>query len=612
MSRDAATQTGAPASTRRKLAHGDDKMDVLHLPHVVDDELRRLPPADRGQLEDRAAPLRRRRDAQLRDLQPAGRARRHVQLGRHGPVKGGKIAPVRSSLGAGAVVDQHQPRAHLHPAAADRRVAASARRRSRRTTRTPSARPRPRPAPTATCRSRTTTTRSWRSCCCRAPTSSISSASTPGSARSGASTAVQVTEWDEPQAVIGSYLQRYAYPDWFAAHREARPRAADDARRTTRAGAARCLQLRGEYLYVAEGPRRLARLRRRQHRQQGRLAEASSPRRSRRSARTRTSPSANATCVALPTNQPIAPAAQRGRADARDEPGAAVPSDLQLRGRSPTRDEGLILVDVNTLADGESAQQLPRARAHLERGRRARRRAAHHARRPLRLRRRRRRHGRSSTSTTRCKPKLAARRAAARARAPSALQFRYLFVTDGDGLQVVDVTDPDKPRGSCRRQRAARRRAAALRRAHLRLRRRRQRGPRDRRRRAARGAALYQMFNADGKLERRARRGRRHRPTPRCSPTSPTARNGLKVLQLTSPESQPKFYGFSPEPKPQLIAWRNTATPALALSKGLDRDRAVDETGGQIAVFGRIGSRPFTWDEMQRLYLSARTATCGR
>jgi hypothetical protein len=39
------------------------------------------------------------------------------------------------------------------------------------------------------------------------------------------------------------------------------------------------------------------------------------------------------------------------------------------------------------------------------------------------------------------------------------------------------------------------------------------------------------------------------------------------------------------------------------LSKGLDRDRAVDETGGQIAVFGRIGSRPFTLPEMQRLYL---------
>ena len=27
--------------------------------------------------------------------------------------------------------------------------------------------------------------------------------------------AVRVTEWDEPQAVIGSYLQRYAYPDFY-------------------------------------------------------------------------------------------------------------------------------------------------------------------------------------------------------------------------------------------------------------------------------------------------------------------------------------------------------------------------------------------------------------
>jgi hypothetical protein len=80
--------------------------------------------------------------------------------------------------------------------------------------------------------------------------------------------------------------------------------------------------------------------------------------------------------------------------------------------------------------------------------------------------------------------------------------------------------------------------------------------------------------------------------------------NGLKVLQLTSPDSQPKFYGFSPEPKPQLIAWRTTESPALALAKGLDRDRGVDETGGQIAVFGRIGARPFNGGEMRKFYLS--------
>jgi len=81
-------------------------------------------------------------------------------------------------------------------------------------------------------------------------------------------------------------------------------------------------------------------------------------------------------------------------------------------------------------------------------------------------------------------------------------------------------------------------------------------------------------------------------------------KNGLKVLQLTSPDIQPKFYGFAPEPKPHLIAWRETRSPALSLSKGLDRDRAVDETGGQIAIFGRIGARPFTREEQQRFYLN--------
>src|SRR5690606_4466682 len=80
--------------------------------------------------------------------------------------------------------------------------------------------------------------------------------------------------------------------------------------------------------------------------------------------------------------------------------------------------------------------------------------------------------------------------------------------------------------------------------------------------------------------------------------------NGLKVLQLTNPDSQPNFYGFSPAPVPELIAWAKTKSPAISLSKGLDRDRAVDETGGQIAVFGRLGSRPFTRAEMERLFLT--------
>ena len=32
--------------------------------------------------------------------------------------------------------------------------------------------------------------------------------------------AIRVTEWEEPQAVIGSYLQKYAYPDYWKAHQD--------------------------------------------------------------------------------------------------------------------------------------------------------------------------------------------------------------------------------------------------------------------------------------------------------------------------------------------------------------------------------------------------------
>jgi hypothetical protein len=81
---------------------------------------------------------------------------------------------------------------------------------------------------------------------------------------------------------------------------------------------------------------------------------------------------------------------------------------------------------------------------------------------------------------------------------------------------------------------------------------------------------------------------------------------GLKVIQLTSPVSQPRFYGFSPDPKPELVAWYRTSDPALSLSRPLERDRAVDETGGQVAVFGRRGARPFTIPEMHSLYLDEK------
>ena len=184
----------------------------------------------------------------------------------------------------------------------------------------------------------------------------------------------------------------------------------------------------------------------------------------------------------------------------------------------------------------------------------------------------------------------------------TAVQFRYLFVADGAGLDVVDITDPVHPK--------------LVDRAHVPL--------ADARRvfvsrtyayvaNGLDGLAivdverpekprLYMIYNAGGQLND-ARDVVIGATNASLFAYVADGANGLKVIQLMSPESQPNFYGFAPEPKPELIAWYQTSSPALALSRGLERDRGVDETGHQIAVFGRIGSRPFTLDEMKRLYL---------
>ena len=113
---------------------------------------------------------------------------------------------------------------------------------------------------------------------------------------------------------------------------------------------------------------------------------------------------------------------------------------------------------------------------------------------------------------------------------------------------------------------------------------------------------LYTMYNADGQLND-ARDVVIASTNASLYAYVADGLNGLKVLQLTGPDIQPKFYGFSPQPRPKLIAWKGTTGPALSLARGLERDRAVDETGGQIAIFGRIGSRPFNREEQRKLYL---------
>jgi hypothetical protein len=78
---------------------------------------------------------------------------------------------------------------------------------------------------------------------------------------------------------------------------------------------------------------------------------------------------------------------------------------------------------------------------------------------------------------------------------------------------------------------------------------------------------------------------------------------GMKIVQLFAPDDNPNYLGFSPKPTPKLIASFKTKGPALAISKGLDRDRGVDESGNQVTVFNRRGSRPFNKKEMEAMYM---------
>lgn len=421
--------------------------------------------------------------------------------------------------------------------------------------------------------------------------------------------AVQVTEWDEPQAVIGSFLHKHAYPDYFAQHLQRGrklPEAPELGSFSHDGGNVGCLQLRGEYLFAAEGS------------QGFRVYDVASIANKGISQRIITAPfsplgqnthiaSKNATCMALPTNQPIAPQRQM-----KDEATRKLMYETnQEQAFHPIYHyafitdavEGLIVVDVDTLADGEPRNNfLKRALTWNDGG-------VLNGTRHITIA------GYYFYITTPrgivvldmndpLKPKMLAELPLAGARA-TALQFRYLFVTHDGGFSVVDVTDPSRPRrveGADMAIKDARRVYLARTFAYI-----------------AAGAdglmivdiekpeqpKLYQRYTAEGQIKDAS--------DVIVGSTNATlfayvadGRHGLKVVQLTSPDSQPAFYGFSPDPKPELIAWKPSRWPLRSLSKGLDRDRGVDETGGQIAVFGRVGSRPLNMQEQRDLYLDRR------
>jgi hypothetical protein len=411
--------------------------------------------------------------------------------------------------------------------------------------------------------------------------------------------AVAVTERDEPQAVIGSRLHELAYPSAYAAH-EARGRALEEAYH--HGGEVVSLQLRGEYLFAAQGRHGL------------RVYDVAQIDHKGFSERM--------------VSAPVSPLGQRLYVDTKDAAAVALATTMTVDPARPVlpenqeqkvhpvydyafvadREEGLVVAGpLHVLLDGDPRNNfIRRVAAFNPEGALT---------------------GASSitlagalayVTTPRevvvlslddpLEPRLLHRVAGFGAPRAVAVQFRYAFVLDGDGLKVLDVTavtnlkKPGPPRlveGALVPLRDARALYVARTYAYV-----------------ANGAdglaivdvekpeapRLDQTFDAGGALND-ARDVKLGMTNGSAFAYVADGRNGLRVVQIVSANDTPGAYGFSPRPTPLLVATYKTHGPALALSRGLDRDRAVDETGHQVAVFGRRGARPLDLAEQQRLYL---------
>jgi len=404
--------------------------------------------------------------------------------------------------------------------------------------------------------------------------------------------AIAVAERNEPAAVIGSTLHRQAYPEEYATHL-ARKRQLKLAHEHQ--GKSLKVQQRGEYVYSAEGSGGV------------RIYDIANIENKGFSERI--------------TSAPVSPLGQKLYVNTKYATAVAAPSTMALdpaRTQRPENQEGkihplyaylyitdkyegLILVNVATLLDGDPTNNfLKRALTWNPDG--------------------------ALTGATNIeiagtfayvsteqglaivnlddplKPQLVARIGAPELKAPKAVavQFRYAFVCDSDGLKVLDISDPRKPHvvpGALVKLDQANDVYVSRTYAYVAA--------------GAQGLAivdverpeapkLEQRFTADGTLNdaRCVRVGMTNNST---FAYVADGTNGLRVVQLTSPETTPGIYGYSPRCTPQLIATYRTHGPALALSEGLDRDRAVDESGNQLSVFGRRGARPLNLEERQRM-----------
>ncbi len=417
--------------------------------------------------------------------------------------------------------------------------------------------------------------------------------------------AVAVAERDDPWAVFGSDLHKIAYPDNYNELVEKRHRELEEAEH--HAGNVLDLQLRGEYLYAALGKDGF------------RIYDVGNIENKNFSERITTAPvsplgqrfyvkTKNATAVASPSTLAVDPLRTRVPENeegpialmygflyvADAEEGLVIIGDPDLKSKSP---------GVLTLLDGDPSNNfLKRALAFNPNG------ALTGARRitiagtyayiltPRGLA--------VVDIANPLEPKITAQIGAPDLVEPTgvAVQFRYAFVTDREGLKVLDVTSLAQPRpvrGARVDLEDARNIYVARTYAYV-----------------AGGKQglvivdvekpeqprLDQMFSAGGAMHD-TRDVKLGMSNASAFAYVADGAGGLKIVQLFAPSDNPNYLGFSPRPTPKLIATYHTHGPALMISKGIDRDRAVDESGNQLTVFNRRGSRPFNKEEAERLYM---------
>ena len=397
--------------------------------------------------------------------------------------------------------------------------------------------------------------------------------------------AVATTEHDEPQAVIGSYLHKLAYPENFARHQKTR----ELTESYEHGGNVLSLQLRGEYLYTAKGHEGVeiydvANIDNKGFAERMVTAPVS-PFGQRFYVKTK-----DARWIASPTTLGVDPARKR-QPENEEQPVHPLYAFLYVADAQ----EGLILINAATLLDGDPRNNfLKRALAFNPNG------VLNGARFVVTA---------GNYAYISCdrgvvivsiddpmKPSVVAE-IPLKGASHIAIQFRYAFVCDSEGLKMVDITDVKNPavKASVPIPEA---RDVYVARTYAYI--------------AAgkQGLAIIDVERPEHPGAPKFVSGASDAYAVKVGMTNASAfayvadgKNGLRVFQLISPSRTEGLWGFSPEPVPELIATFKTKGEAIALSKGLDRDRAVDESGNQLAVFGRRGARPFHLDEMQKLYL---------